>query len=490
MYLRMLLILFVSLYTSRIVLQTLGVEDFGIYNVVGGVVVLFTFINQTLSTATQRHLSYELGKNNGKIKEVFSACIKIHILFSLVIFILSETLGFWFINTQMNFPEDRMHIVNWVYQFSILGCIINIIRVPYNATIIAYERLSFYAYSGIVEAGLKLGIVYILLFINGDKLLGYAILIFIVTFLITIWYILYCHINFKRIKIVSGINRKLYIKLLSFSGWTMLGSMASVGHQQGVNMIINIFWGVTVNAAVGIANQVNGALTQFVSGFQQALNPQLVKSEAANDRERQFDLIYKSSKFSYLIMLIISVPIIADLDYILKIWLGEYPNHSSGICVFIIVATLIDCLSSPLITSIYATGVIRKYQIIISLILLINIPCAYIAGSIGVRPECIYQIRCITYIIGYIIRLYFLKQLIQFKLYGYFNNVLKPIFYVTLLYVIPIMLYQNSTDTPQSLSIFSVEIILFLIYGCLLTYLVGLTKSERKGIISLIKLKH
>lgn len=490
MYLRMLLVLFVSLYTSRIVLKTLGVEDFGIYSVVGGVVVLFTFINQTLSTATQRHLSYELGKDNSNIKEVFSGCMKIHIILGLVVFILCETVGLWFINTQMNFPENRMNVVNWVYQFSILGCIINILRVPYNATIIAYEHLSFYAYSGIAEAGLKLGIAYALLLIKGDKLLGYAILIYIVSTLITIWYALYCHINFKDIRIISGTNRKLYIKLLSFSGWTMFGSMASVGHQQGVNMIANIFWGVTVNAAVGIANQVNGTLAQFVNGFQQALNPQLVKSEAANDRERQFDLIYKSSKFSYLIMLLISVPIIADLDYILKIWLGEYPNHSSGICALIIIGTLIDCLSGPLITSIYATGKIRKYQITISLLLLSNIPCAYTAGLIGTSPESIYEIRCITYVIGYIIRLYFLKRLIQFKLSNYFNNVFKPICFVTILYVIPIVIYLHCIQVPKTLFLFLVEICSFIIYGCILIYMFGFTKSERRGIMSLIKLKH
>lgn len=431
MYIRMLLIMGVTLYTSRVVLQTLGEEDFGIYNIVGGVVTLFTFINAAMTTGTQRHLSYELGKPDSNVTKVFSACLSIHFCLSVIIFILAETVGLWFLNIKMNFPQDKMNVVNWLYQFSILSCLATIIKAPYNAAIISYERMSFYAYSGVVEAMLKLSIVFLLLLMPGDKLLVYGILVFIISAAMLLWYYYFCKLRLAGIHYKRIHDKSLYKSLLSFSGWSLFGSFANVCYQQGVNIVINLFFGVSLNAAVGIANQVNGAISTFVNNFQQALNPQLVQSEANKDRNRQKDLIYKSSKFSFFIMLMLSFPIIANLDYILSLWLGHYPAHTAEICKLIIMGVLVSCLSGPLWVSIYATGKIKYYQLAVSSVAITVIPIIYIGGQFGMNPEMMFFVRSLNYIAVLIIQLYYLKRYIGLDILAFIISVIVPTMFVT-----------------------------------------------------------
>lgn len=491
MYIRMLITMFVSLYASRVVLQTLGVEDFGIYNIVGGVVVLFTFINAAMSSGTQRHLSYELGKPNcGNIAQVFSACLHIHGWLALIILLLAETIGLWFLNTHMNFPAERMDVVNWVYQLSILSCFVSIIRVPYQAVIIAYERMSFYAYTGIIEATLKLAIVYVLLIFAVDKLLLYACLTLLVTLVMTIALIWFCHHSFKQIRLVRVHNNSLYKRLVSFSGWAMFGSVANLGLQQGINIIINIFYGVALNAAVGIANQVNSAVMQFVSGFQQALNPQLVKSEAEGDRMRQFQLICISSKFSFFIMLIIAFPLLLNLDYVLSFWLGEYPPHTNTICGVIIIGALIECLSGPLWVSIFATGNIRTYQIVISIILLLNIPFSYLGGQLCMSPEGMYIIRNVIYVIAFVTRLTFLKRMIALPILEFMKMVLIPILKTLCMLAIPTALYRFGIFAFADNFLALVwQSALWVVYGAQVIYFVGLSANERNYFFTILKKK-
>lgn len=492
MYLRMLTTMVVSLYASRIVLNTLGINDFGIYNIVGGVVVLFTFINSAMSTGTQRHLSYELGKNNqGNITEVFSACLQIHIWLSFIVLILSETVGLWFLNTQMNFPSNRMEAVNWVYQFSILSCIINIIRVPYQASIIAYERMSFYAYMGIIEAILKLVIVYWLQIFSVDKLKLYSVLTFAVTLLITLWFILFCNHSFARIRIIKVKSKLLHKKLISFSGWAMFGSIANLGLQQGLNIIINIFFGVALNAAVGVANQVNSAVMNFVNGFQQALNPQLVKSQAGGNKERQTQLICESSKLSFLIMFIIAFPLLINLDYVLKLWLGNYPPHTNSICSLIIIGAMIECLSGPLWVTIFATGNIKTYQIIISSILLLNVPVSYLGGHLGMPPESMFSIRNIIYVFAFISRLIFLKKMIGLNTPIFIKNVIIPIIKVLCFVTVPVFfaVWKGIIGSPNDFQSLIWQTSSICLYEVFIIYAFGLQNDERKYILSIIKTK-
>lgn len=485
----MLFVLGVTLFTSRIVLHTLGIEDFGIYNIVGGVVVLFSFINNAMSTGTQRHISYELGKKNGNIKEVFSNCLVIHVHIALFIILLAETIGLWFLNTQMNFPEHRMNAVNWVYQLSILGCAFNIIRIPYQASIIAYERMSFYAYIGILETVFKLLIVYALIVFSFDKLILYAFLTLLVISLTTYCFYFFCKKNFKQIRYDSSCSKKRYKSLLSFSGWTMFGSIANAGIQQGINIIINIFYGVTLNAAIGIATQVNSAVTQFVGGFQQALNPQLVKSQAEKDSNRQYSLIQKSSKLSYYIMMVIALPIIINLDYILKLWLGEYPNHTASICSLIIIGALIECLSGPLWVSIFATGKIKTYQIVISSILLLNIPLSYFGGLLNMKPEVIFIIRNTTFACGFIIRLLFLRKIIRLNCIDFAKEVILPVAKVSFFTFVPLYLLFKWAATATSLLQLILQSAFIIGYELLIIASIGLKKEERIYIYNIVKQK-
>ena len=491
LYLRTIFLMLITLYTSRIILNILGVEDFGIYNIVGGVVVLFTFINSAMTTGTQRHLSYELGKvEHGNITEVFSACMNIHIWLAIAVFILAETIGLWFLNTQMNFPTQRMPVVNWVYQFSILSCITNIIRVPYQASIIAYERMSFYAYIGIIEATLKLAIVYILVVFSIDKLMLYSVLSFIVIIIITIWSIFFCHKSFKPIRLKKVHNKQLYKKMVSFSGWAMFGSVANLGIHQGINIIINIFYGVILNAAVGIANQVNSAVMTFVGSFQQALNPQLVKSQAEGDKTRQFELICESSKLSFLIMFIVAFPLMINLDFVLTLWLGSYPEHTAEICSLIIIGALIECLSGPLWVSIFATGNIKNYQIVISAILLLNVPISYIGGFYKMSPEGMFLTRNIIYIFALITRLIFLRKLISLNTNIFLKKVILPVLTVSCVVSLPTYaLIKDLIEPSNSLPSFVWQTLTICIYELIIIYLLGLQRNERTYITNILKKK-
>lgn len=485
----MLLIMVVSLYTSRVILQTLGTQDFGIYNIVGGVVIFFTFISNAMATGTQRHLSYELGKENGDVTTIFSACYKIHLWLALLILVFAETIGLWFLNNKMNFPIDRVNAVNWVYQFSLLSCLISIIKTPYNAAIIAYEKMSFYAYSSIVEVILKLAIVYFLVVTSVDKLIAYGILIALVSALMYVWYILFCRYNLCAIVIKSVCEKGLYLRLLKFSSWSLFGSLANVGYQQGVNIVINIFFGVELNAAVGIANQVNAAVSQFVSGFQQALNPQLVQSEASRDRARQYDLIFKSSKFSYYIMLIISFPIMANLPYLLSIWLGNYPDHTVSICIWILIGVMITCLSGPLWVTIYATAKIRNYQIVVSAVALVVIPIIYFCGLLGMTPEQMFVVRALDYIVVLLVQLFFLKKYINLNLLHFAKIVILPISLVSSMCLGVYFVFFNYLFMAQNLITLIWQTITFVILALLLVWYIGLNNLERNSLIHIAQTK-
>lgn len=481
----MLLTMIVGLYTSRVVLQTLGIEDFGIYNVVGGVVVLFTFINSAMSTVTQRHLAYELGKDDGNVSNIFSVCFNIHVGIAIIITLLAETIGLWFLNYKMNFPDNKMLVVNIVYQITILTTIVNIIRVPYNALILAEEHMNFYAYTGIVEALFKLFIVYMLVFLPVNKLVLYAILLLIVVSSINIIYIYYCKNNFSNISLVKVYDKNIYKSLLSFSGWSMFGSLANVGYQQGINVLVNIFYGVTFNTVVGIANQVNTNISNFVVNFQQALNPQLIKTQSSGDKARQFSLICKASKFSFLIMFYIALPLMVNLDYVLKLWLGIFPDHTLEVCNIIVTAALIESLSGPLFVTIYAVGKIKKYQIVISSLLLLNIPISYLIGKIGASAEGMFYVRMFIYILCFITRIIFLKKLINFDWKKYLIYTIVPILGTLCMIFIPVIFLYDILIVYNFVSFIFISAIIVM-YESLIILFIGLSENERKGIIKLL----
>ena len=478
LYFRMLFTMTVSLYTSRIVLNTLGVSDFGIYNIVGGVVVLFSFLNNAMSSATQRFLNFEIGKNDFvQLRKIFCISMNVHVSIAFIVFILAETIGLWFLNTQLNLPLDRMNAANWVYQFTILTFIISILQVPYNATIIAHERMSFYAYVSIVEVSLKLSAVFLLQYLGYDKLKLYAVLICAVALIIITIYKLYCNKKFESSRYIFIWDASLYKQLLSFSGWSLFGSVANVGKTQVINILINIFCGVLVNAAMGITNQVSATLNGFVSNFQLAFNPQIVKSYAANDKEYLMSLIFKTSKYSYFLLFILSLPILLNTEYILKLWLKIVPEYTVQFCQLTIIYLLIESISGPLWMSVQATGKIKSYQIVISSLLLLNVPFSYILLKLNFIPYSVVLVSIGIGILALLIRIIFLRSLINLPIIQFLREVILIIFIVTILSIPLPFIESFYLDGFRRLIITSTTAIISLV---LILYFIGLDINEKK----------
>lgn len=488
MYSRMLLLLVVSLYCSRLILQILGVDNYGIYNVVGGIVVLFSFINGALATGTQRHLSVEFGKTDGDVSRVLSACINVHVIISLIIFVFAETIGLWFLNTQMKFPEGRLVAVNFVYQFSVLTCLSNILQSPFNATVIAYEKMSFYAYLGIAEAVMKLLIVCSLVVLPGDHLIVFSALQFVLSVCVTTSFALFA-IKKLGAKYMRIRDNTLYRYIFSFSGWTLFGSLATLLETQGLNILLNIFGGVAMNAAVGIANQVRGALTQFVNGFQQALNPQLVMSQSGGEKNRQFDLIYKSSKYSYFILYTLALPVCVELEHLLGLWLTVVPDYTAKICILAIIVQMIECLSSPLYTTIFAIGKIRNYQLIVCLLRSTSVVFGYLICVSGLQFYMVFLYPCFIALILLFYRLGFVKREIQLPFKQYFSEVLLPIILVTLTTAIPIFYINSLLSNNDQAIVVLLKCMLTCIFIVISIFLLGMGRTERKLIFSVITKK-
>jgi len=484
LYIRMLLILFVSLYTSRIILNILGIEDFGIYNVIGGVVILFSFINNTLIITIQRFLNFELGKNNfQEAKRVFSMSVSVHIFISIIILIFAETIGLWFINTQLNFPSERMHAVNWVYQLSIITLIIQLLRIPYYATIVAYEKMSFFTYISIFETSVKLLSVLLLTFFVGDKLVLYSIFILFFTIAISYIYKIYCN---KKTEISSYnffFDRVLFRKISSFSSWSLFGSLANVSAQQGLNFMINIFYGVVVNASMGIANQISANVYNFVANFQTAFNPQLVKRYASGNKASFMQLLFQSSKFSYYLLFAISFPAVLYMDFIIKLWLGQIPEYVVSFSRLILVFLLIEAISAPLWMAVQAHGKIMTYQFIISFTIIMAIPFSYIALKLGYRPECVLIIRIVINLIVYSIRIIYLKLILDLNVKKYIKQVIIIPLVITIISIpIPLITAFN-TDGWKG---FIITTFLSLLTFIFFVYKLGLNQKERTFITNIL----
>lgn len=486
LYARTFITLAISLYTTRVVLQTLGETDYGIYNVVGGVVLLFTFISNSTSSAIQRFLNYELGKkDNAEISKVFSMSINAIVLITVAIVALAETLGLWFVHTQLNIPEDRMSVALWTYQISVLTCCVTILRVPHNAAIIAYEKMSYYAYLSIIEAVLKLLLVYFLVLLSWDKLLLYSLLMLFVAILINICYHLYCRNILAEIRYKLLWDKGLFRRLISFSGWSIFGSGAEVCNTQGINMMLNVFLSVTVNAASGIATQVSNAIYSFVVNFQVAFKPQIVKLYASGETEAFHKLIFRSSKISYVLLSLIILPVIINCSFILDIWLDEVPRFSSSFVTWTLLYFLIDSMSAPLWMAAQATGDIKQYQIWVSTSLLLNLPLAYVILAIGMSPVWVFVVKFLINIVAHFVRLTYLDRVycVPFKLF--LTAVMFPLLKMTIVaYPIPFVLggFMNEgwgkllVTTLLSVTIIGVS-----------AYFITLNKEERIAMITVMK---
>lgn len=489
LYIRMLLIMVVTLYTSRVILATLGIEDFGIFNAVGGIVAMMGFLNSSMANAVQRFLSFEMGKQDeGKVRSTFNVSLHAHIAIAICVFIIMEIGGLWFLNHKMNIPLDRMVAAQWVFQSSIVVSILSILQVPYNALIMAKEQMSIYAYVSIVEVLLKLGIVYLLVLTGSDKLIAYSILTSVVSFIIFVTYIIYCKKKYKESKLYFVKDTKSLRQLMGFASWNMLGEIAWILTGQGVNILLNIFFGPVVNAARGMAYQVEGAVMKFVQSFQVAMNPQIIKTYAANLHEQTMSLVYTGTRFSYYLVLILSLPLYFEIDYILSVWLEEVPPMTADFCRLILISGLVQTCSNLFATVAKAYGKIRNYQLIISFILMCNFPLSYLMLYLGFSPMSTVGVAILIQAVVLIARLLLMKGMIIYSIRDFLRNVLLPLLLVTFFsLVVP---YVVSQTMPVGLSRFFCNLIASELVMIAIIYTLGLRQNERQLVCkSIVKIK-
>ena len=490
LYIRMFLIMGITLYTSRIVLKELGVSDFGIYSIVGGIVAMLGVLNSAMANATQRYLSFDIGKGEIlNLKKTFSATLSIHIGIALFVFILTETIGLWYINNIMIFPPEKLMAVNIVYQFSIFTLITSIIQVPYNALILAHEKMQIYAYVSILEVILKLIIVFLLGVFEFDKLIVYSILTFGVALIIRLIYQVYCRRKFIESKYEFNWDPSFFKEVLSYSGWNLFGNIAVVSRNQGGNMLLNLFFGTVINAAYGITNQVQAAVSLFVSNFQTALNPQIIKSYAVKDYEKMYALICKGSKLSFFLVIILFFPLYYNIDIILNFWLDTPPQKANIFIKLSLIVVLIDCLSGPLMVSAQATGKIKNYQIVVGTIVFLNLPLSYLGLKYFSMPEIVFYISISLSIIAFIFRLLFLQKMILFPLKKYFNTVILRVFFVLISCILVFSITYPFLSTLNALNKLFVSSIMFSLISFLVIIMIGLDNSEKTFLQNLIKSK-
>lgn len=478
LYIRTVFTMLITLYTSRIILNTLGVEDYGVYSAVGGFVAMFGVISGALSNAISRNITYEIGKGDKKkVNIVFCTSVNIQIIISLIVFISCEFVGYWFLNNKMNVPENRLLAANWVLHCTLFSFVMSLLSVPYNAIIIAYEKMTAYAYISILEAVLKLGIVYILILSLYDKLILYSILLLLVSILIRLIYGKYCTMTFETAKYRIVFERRLFIDMISFAGWNFFSNAAYILNSQGVSLLMNTYFGVLMNSARGIATQVDGAVSQFVNNFTVAINPQITKSYAQNDASRLYLLICKGAKFSYFMLLFFAVPIIYETDYILELWLGIVPNHTSNFIRLAMLGALVSTLGNSGYTACMATGNIKRYSIWITSIACLVFVLTYIAYFLGAVAESTYIIYILVYIIIQIVRLCLMKYLINFPIGLFVKNVILYIFAPTVISLSLPSLFYNLMEASFYRLLLNTSII--MIITLISVYCLGLDSNER-----------
>lgn len=490
LYIRMLFSMCLSFYTSRLVLEGLGIDDYGIYNVVGGIVAMFSFINGALATSTQRYLTYAIGQNNlGNAQNVFTTSINIHIIIAVLVVILSETLGLWFLYNKMTIPAERLHAAFVVLQCSILSSAIMIITVPYNAIIVAYEKMRAFAYISILESVLRLCVAIILLIIcDTDKLVLYSLMILFIQIIIRFIYSVYCKKTFRQItQYRFSINLKLFREMIVFSSWNFVGSMASIFMTQGLNILLNVFWGPAINAARGIAVQVQSAVMQLASNFQTALNPQLIKCYAQNEIKLMHSLISRASRYSFCLLFCICLPIFFEAEFLLDIWLVEVPEHASIFLKLILCSAILQSIANPLMTSAQATGYVKKYQLIVGGILTLTLPLAYIVLKSGASPESVFIVEFGICMIAYIVRIIIVCPLINLNAVRFIKDVIpKYLLIVFFSSIVPFILKSVLNETSLHHIIICFACIMSAVVS---SYFIGFTSNERLFIINLIKSK-
>lgn len=486
LYVRTILIMLVSLYTSRVVLNTLGVEDYGVYQAVGGVVAMFSVISGALSNSISRYITYGIGKGDkSELVRIFSTSILIQIAIAVVVFLLCEIFGTWFLNVKMVIPDGRLVAANWVLQCSLITFVVGLISTPYNACIIAHEHMNAFAYISIIEAFLKLAVVYMLLISPYDKLQTYVVLLVCVSIFIRLLYSLYCRRLFEECKPKLIYDRKMFKDMMGFAWWNFFSNAAYIFNTQGVSLLVNVYFGVALNAARGIATQVDGAVLQFVNNFSMAINPQITKSYASGDRSRLNYLVCKGARFSYFLLLLVTLPILFEAESILTLWLKTVPDYTVTFVRLSFIGMLVTCLGTTGYTACLATGNIKKYTLWITISGSMVFILTWISYFLGASVVATYWIYIVVYIVVQIIRLWIMKGLLDFPVMLFVKEVLFKISIPTILSLIVPMIIINLWE-PSLIRLFATCFVSVCSTGiCIFT--MGLTAGERQLIVSKVR---
>lgn len=487
LYIRMFVLMLISLFTSRVILQALGVTDFGIYNVVAGVVSLMGLLNSAMSVSTQRYLTFELGKgeaNFNQLHKTFNVSFSIYVLLGILFFVIAETVGLWFVNAKLVIPADRLVAANWCYQFCIISVINTLLVNPYNASIIAHEKMDIYAYVSIVEAILKLGIAYAIYISPIDRLISYGFLYMAMSLIVTMIYRIYCIRHFKECRLKWFNDKKLFKELTSYSGWNLFGSAAGLAKSQGVNILLNIFFNPAVNAARGIAVQIDYVITVFSSNFYSAVRPQITKFYANNERDEMIKLIFRSSKMNFYLILIIAVPVLVEAPCLINLWLGQVPEYVVEFSRLSMVISIITAMSTPIMTAAHSTGRIALYQSVVGTILILTVPAGYLVLKMGYGPTSVYLVSIVTTVIGYFVRLFILKRLMPFPVWQY----TKEVFIVNIIVAVISLLLPAYLHVELDDSIINSIVTMFVaaVWTGAIIYFIGLNKDERAFLVHAI----
>lgn len=486
LYFRTILCMGITIYTSRVVLDVLGIEDYGIYSVVGGFVAMFSMLSGTLTAASQRYIAFEIGKANSDIKKIFSITITIHLFLAAVIFILLESFGLWFLNYKMNLSPDRIIAANWVFQCSVITFCVSLISIPYTAAIIAYERMSVFAYISIFEVVCKLLAVYALIFIPIDSLILYAVFMLILSLILRSIYNIYCNRKIKECRFRFCFDKEKFQEILGFCGWNFIGSSATILNNQGINMLMNLFFGVALNAAKGISSQVENAINTFVQNFMMALNPQITKSYSSGDYVYVNKMIVSGTKLAFFLFWVICLPVFINIDYILSVWLKKVPESTAIFIRLGLVFNLCQCLSQCLYTAMLATGKIKKYQIIVGGLSFMAFPTTWFFFYIGLPGYWGYCAMIVFSLACLIARLFLLQEMIEgFKGSVFLKQVVLPIVFS----IAPLILcfsVIHSKIATITFDTFIFESILSVILSSVVIGYVGLNAEERSRIETMV----
>ncbi len=488
MYIQMGIKMLIGLYTVRVFLHALGVEDYGIYNVVAGFVSMFSFVSNTLVSTSQRFFAYSIGRQEDKmVNRYFNATLLCFIILSLVLFVIIEGIGYWFVNYKMVIPDNRLEAANWVLQFAIISFLVRILVVPFRGLIVAHEKLIIYALISVFDAFLILGIAFFIQWVPGDKLKVYSLCTFSVALISSILFVVLCRTNFREdSKLRIRWEKELIVELLSYSGWSLFGTMATVVRTQGINMILNVFFGPVVNAARAIAAQILHAINQFVTSFYNAVRPQITKLNATENVKGMLSLVYNSSVISFFLLSLVVVPLLVEMPFVLSFWLGDYPQYTVIFSRLIVITAVIDVLGQSVGAAIYADGDIRNYQVITGLILILNLPVSYLLFRIYTNPSLAFYVSIIMSSIAQFVRIVFMKQRFGMSIWDYFKKVILPI---SVVFGLSILVSYGLRRMHIGSGIWPhvVTIVGSVIATALLSFFVGIRKEQRHAIMAGVK---